>query len=298
MFTTENLCYTDDITGQKFGSLTAVRRLNFDYISPKGRHHSMWLFSCDCGGWICTKKKNVLRKETKHCFNCRSSETKKSTFETRVKNTIGKSFGKLTVIAIFEDELYDTKEASWLCRCDCGREVIVHSANLKKQFSCGKCETPTEELVEIYKKINYVCNFNSFEKKIWQSIRARCTNPVNPLYRFVGEKGTKVCDEWRESFGNFGRWLFENGYDFEKRRSFIVALKDWSGNYEPDNCKINYMTKRSRKLFLSKGTRNMVTVGELAKILKLHQIDLSRRIERKPVLNVLNDIYFKRKSKE
>lgn len=37
-----------DLTGQKFGRLTVIKRVE-DYISPKGWHHTRWLCKCDCG---------------------------------------------------------------------------------------------------------------------------------------------------------------------------------------------------------------------------------------------------------
>lgn len=50
----------------------------------------------------------------------------------------GKRFGKLTIIAAS----YKNKRASWLCRCDCGKEKIILEASLKRDItkSCG-CTT-------------------------------------------------------------------------------------------------------------------------------------------------------------
>ena len=37
-----------DLTGQKFGRLTVVKRTD-NYVTPKGTKHSRWLCECDCG---------------------------------------------------------------------------------------------------------------------------------------------------------------------------------------------------------------------------------------------------------
>ncbi len=37
-----------DLTGQKFGRLTALNRAQ-DYLSPSGRRRTMWRCACDCG---------------------------------------------------------------------------------------------------------------------------------------------------------------------------------------------------------------------------------------------------------
>src|SRR3990167_2203819 len=55
-----------DITGQKFGILTAIR---FDHIT---RGHYYWLFRCECGKESVAEKGHVLKGEIKSC-GCLSS---------------------------------------------------------------------------------------------------------------------------------------------------------------------------------------------------------------------------------
>ena len=38
----------EDLTGQKFGRLTAIER-GEDYIISSGRHYPTWRCKCDCG---------------------------------------------------------------------------------------------------------------------------------------------------------------------------------------------------------------------------------------------------------
>ena len=55
----------------------------------------------------------------------------------RLKDLTGMKFGRLTVIERRGSDKH--KKALWLCKCDCGNEVIVRGSNLKDGFttSCG-----------------------------------------------------------------------------------------------------------------------------------------------------------------
>ena len=53
----------------------------------------------------------------------------------------GQKFGRLTVLSRAEDYISPSgnKLVQWLCKCDCGNEVVVSGSNLKsgRQVSCG-----------------------------------------------------------------------------------------------------------------------------------------------------------------
>lgn len=51
-----------DITGQKFGRLTAIR-----YVGRSKGRQSLWEFRCDCGKTIIAQKHNVRNGHTKSC---------------------------------------------------------------------------------------------------------------------------------------------------------------------------------------------------------------------------------------
>ena len=55
--------YMQDITGQKFEKLTAIR---FDHIKAEGKRH-YWLFLCECGKEKVIKKNNVCMGLQKAC---------------------------------------------------------------------------------------------------------------------------------------------------------------------------------------------------------------------------------------
>lgn len=56
-----------DITGQKFGRLTVVKRVE-DHVMPSGGKRSRWLCKCDCGNEITIMGKALTKKNgTKSC---------------------------------------------------------------------------------------------------------------------------------------------------------------------------------------------------------------------------------------
>ena len=54
----------------------------------------------------------------------------------------GQRFGKLTVIAPAESSA--TRQARWLCRCDCGNECVVFASNLKNGSILFPADAPVK----------------------------------------------------------------------------------------------------------------------------------------------------------
>lgn len=61
--------------------------------------------------------------------------------DSRVRDIRGQKFGKLTVLERVADSVTKSgkKLVTWKCKCDCGKECIVKSTNLKSgnTTSCG-----------------------------------------------------------------------------------------------------------------------------------------------------------------
>lgn len=132
-----------DITGQRFGRLTALKPTK----NRNSKGSIMWLCECDCGTIkeICIT--DLRNKGTKSC-GCLSREKasqrfKKMTKEERSRNVMkditGQRFGKL--IAIKPTDKKIGTNVVWEMKCDCGNTTYVSTKNLgdhpRNTQSCG-----------------------------------------------------------------------------------------------------------------------------------------------------------------
>ncbi len=142
---------------------------------------------------------------------------------SKLKDLIGKKFGKLTVIKRAEND--KRGNARWLCKCDCGNEIITLGYPLTKGITkaCG-CLKGNKNRHGFYKHRLY---------HIWSNICQRCSNPHNIGYKIYGARGITVCNEWKNDFMNFYNWSMENGY----RDDLTIDRINVNGNYEPNNCR-------------------------------------------------------------
>lgn len=126
----------DDKTGRKYGMQTVIKRAENHRISQR-TSVVQWLCRCDCGNEIIVRANNLTSGNTKSC-GCESAAMLRA---ARFVNYSGQRFGRLTVICPAEDQtkLSRRKQRTWLCQCDCGKQVIVAQDGLLygKTKSCG-----------------------------------------------------------------------------------------------------------------------------------------------------------------
>lgn len=67
--------------------------------------------------------------------------------------------------------------------------------------------------------------------RVWIQMRQRCANPNDQAYRYYGEIGINVCDEW-QNYEAFKRWAESNGY----KQGLTIERMNPRRHYEPDNC--------------------------------------------------------------
>lgn len=126
-----------DITGQKFGMLTALK---FVGCEPFGG--ALWKWRCDCGRTKVIPGYDVRRGHTTSC----GCMWRRITAQKLLKDLTGKKFGKLTVLCK-SHRRPDGKSSSgqvklawyWKCKCDCGSVKTYRGSALttKNSTSCG-----------------------------------------------------------------------------------------------------------------------------------------------------------------
>lgn len=153
---------------------------------------------------------------------------------TRLIEMTDQRFGKWIVLKRAPN--YRNGKARWFCRCDCGKEQIVQSGDLRNGHSKG-CR---------------ICQINRRNTKhgkkgtrlyhIWRNMIQRCENPNHKAYKDYGGRGIRVYPEWRKDFMVFQRWALKNGY----KEDLTIDRIDNDGNYETGNCQ--FITKSENSL--------------------------------------------------
>lgn len=109
-----------DITGQKFGKITALK-----YLGNK-----KWGCRCDCGVELINNSSDLRFRKSSQCISCSSKEKHRK----RRELLYGKKFGNWTVLN--HGESINSKWY-WECQCQCGRVELVMAFNLKRGASKG-----------------------------------------------------------------------------------------------------------------------------------------------------------------
>lgn len=145
----------------------------------------------------------------------------------RTIDLTGQKFGRLTVLNFAEIK---KRKAHWLCRCDCGNERIVRSANLRNgnTQSCGCLQKEKTGATSRSHGRSKTPEFTA-----WLGAKVRCYNPKYYLFRRYGGRGIKVCDKWLNSFEAF---YADMGPKPSPKHS-LDRHPDRDGNYEPENCR-------------------------------------------------------------
>lgn len=114
-----------DITGQRFGKLTAVERTGL-----KKHSASIWKCICDCGNETLTPINYLTTGDTKSC-GCMK-------WQGSPKDVAGQRFNKLTAVKRTERKSV-SGDFIWFCECECGgsAEIPVGQLNSGAAYSCG-----------------------------------------------------------------------------------------------------------------------------------------------------------------
>lgn len=164
---------------------------------------------------------------------------------------VGQRFGRLTVIA--KTDKRSGHNICWLCKCDCGNEVVVSSHNLKSgnTQSCGCLFKETKTTHGKRKTRTY---------NIWNKMKNRCSNPNDSRYKDYGGRRITVCDRWSRENG-FINFLTDMG---EAPKGLSIERKDNYLGYCKANCiwatqKKQNRNKRNNRLIEFNGKTQCLT---------------------------------------
>lgn len=110
-----------DITGQRYGKLTAIER---DVEKTKEKKKTYWIFRCDCGREKSARLDSVRAGRISSCGQCRNDYT-------------NQRFGKLVALKKTKTDKFGHQ--FWLFQCDCGnqKEINIDSVKRGLTVSCG-----------------------------------------------------------------------------------------------------------------------------------------------------------------
>ena len=146
----------------------------------------------------------------------------------KYQDLTGQPFGRLVVIR----EYGRTKDGkvTWLCRCECGAEIVVTSDHLRSEHtqSCGCLQRERSTTHDCTREPWY---------PTYKAMMQRCGHfkgaPECDL-RLYRDRGIDVCELWRNSPRAFGDWLLAHGW----RKGLQIDRIDNSKGYSPDNCRV------------------------------------------------------------
>lgn len=120
-----------ELAGQRFGLLVVVA---YAYTSQDGCAY--WFCECDCGKSSVVAARALRSGNTKTC-GCSRRRPGQIRPSVRVDLT-GQRFGRLEVLGAARKDVA-SGAAYWLCRCDCGSDVVTRTDYLRtgRSISCG-----------------------------------------------------------------------------------------------------------------------------------------------------------------
>lgn len=147
-----------------------------------------------------------------------------------IDNLIGKKFNRLLVISDSGKRKKPKGGVIWECLCDCGKIVYSPGWELKnnKSLSCG-CyhkEIMSNLKTQLIDGRTYTSTY-----RIYLSIKSRCYNPKNNVFKDYGARGINMSIDWLNDFANFYKDMGE------KPEGMTIERINNELGYSKENCK-------------------------------------------------------------
>jgi len=194
----------------------------------------------------------------------------------KIEVSKGQRYGRLTVISELPKPI---NRRTFNCKCDCGNITTktLRVMRSKGVSSCGCFNTEFNSERTELRTENYG-HVGSRIYVIWIGMKKRCYNENSKAYKWYGNKGVKVSNDWKNRFLNFYNWAYENGY----KDDLTIDRIDSKGNYEPGNCRWIPLSEQNKmkanRRVSYKGKK--VSVSELSRITNTNYSTLIGRLNR------------------
>jgi hypothetical protein len=125
-----------DLTGQEFGKLTALSKI--ETCPETINKRAIWECICQCGNKSVVPSYQLRSGKTKSCGCLRNGDSLKKYNKSKYLNLIGQKIGKLTILSRRENG-----KIAWNCKCDCGKDILVSQEKFNRFkkideiISCG-----------------------------------------------------------------------------------------------------------------------------------------------------------------
>jgi hypothetical protein len=182
-------------------------------------------------------------------------------------------------------------------RKDCGRFKCVKcvSEKSKKYYEQNKEKILQKQKIYVENNKQSISEYSKrYDKEvrhpdygIWKSMKSRCCNPKNPMYKHYGGRNISICDRWLHSFDSF---IEDMGPRPEPKSDYSLERKDNNGNYEFKNCRwataeeqANNTSKNIKyRMNLDEQTlvlwnNETITIKQLSEITGIHLIAIKYR---------------------
>lgn len=189
-----------DYVGRKYGRLTVIGEVPINERTMPCRE---LICQCECGNKVHVRATNLTSGNTTSC-GCYARET---TLDRFLKCTVGKRYGRLTVLE--ETERNKRNKRRVICKCDCVKTVTVLAGDLLSGMtrSCGCLrkeiakDNYTEDLTgQTFNELTAIRQVeNQTGKRVKWLFKCSCGKEVEALPINVKRGFTKTCGHARKS---------------------------------------------------------------------------------------------------
>lgn len=203
----------------------------------------------------------------------------------------GQKIGRLTLIEPSK------RGGSWLCECSCAdrtrkriKTPYLQNAAIGRKagatYSCGCLRR--EQMRENGKNSRTHGLSKDPRYKIYHAMIARCYDPTNPNYKYFGQLGAEVCQEWRDKKTGLETFARDMGYPpvglgklarIDPTKAYSKENCEWRSGQKQDiptdKVKIN---GTPNELLTARQISQMTGQNELAVMAKINHCNLLGKV--------------------